>query len=71
MVRVNFKNLSTSGFHEDALTTTATGDMVFNFGRLTMTGDLSNDISAYADDVTIRNFSHIDTFGLGKPAIFA
>lgn len=71
MVRINFKNISTSGFHEDALTTTTSGDTIFNFGRMKTTGDLSSDISAFADDVTIRNFSHIETFGLGAPAIFA
>ena len=54
MVRVNFKNISTSGFHEDALTTITLDDTILNFGSLTTTGDLASDISAYADSVTIR-----------------
>ena len=41
MAIVNFANRSTSGVDEDALIVTTAGESVFNFGRLTTTGDLA------------------------------
>jgi len=56
MAIVNFKKIFTSGFDQDALTTTTPGDQIINFGNLTTTGDQANGISAGANDVTVRNF---------------
>ena len=57
---VNFRNLSTSGLDEDALVTNVAGEQVFNFGRLTTTGDLADGIYAQANNVSIRNFASRD-----------
>ena len=70
MAVVNFKKLSTSGFDEDALTTTTPGEHLLNFGALTTTGDLANGIFASANDVTVRNFGDIETAGLGAAGIY-
>ena len=70
MAIINFKNLSTSGIDEDALTTSASGERVLNFGHLTTEGDLANGIFADADDVMITNFGGIETSGLGAAGIF-
>jgi hypothetical protein len=50
MAIINHKNILTSGFDEDALTTATSGEHVRNFGRLTTTGDLANGttISSYS-----------------------
>ena len=71
MAIINHKNILTSGFDEDALTTTTSGEHFRNFGRLTTTGDLANGIFADASNVSIRNFGRIDTSGLGAAGIFA
>ncbi len=70
MAIVNFKNISTAGFDDDALTTATPGEHIVNFGNLTTTGDFANGIYAGASDVSIRNFGSIETFGLGAYAIF-
>lgn len=69
MAIVNHKNILTSGFDEDALTTTASGQHILNFGYLTTTGDLANGIFVDANDVSIRNISgrsglFVDAVGL-------
>jgi len=71
MAIINHKNILTSGIDEDALTTTTPGEHVFNFGRLTTSGDLANGIFADANNVSIRNFGRIETSGLGAAGIFA
>jgi hypothetical protein len=71
MARINFRNISTSGIDEDALTINTTGKRLLNFGRPTTTGDLTDGIFAGADNVTIRNFSRVETSGLGAAGIFA
>ncbi len=70
MTIVNFKNISKSGFDEDALITTTNGEHVINFGRLTTTGDLANGIFANADSASISNFGRIETSGLGAAGIY-
>lgn len=70
MAIINHKNISTSGFDEDALTTNTSGEQVLNFGDLTTTGDLANGIFAGANNVLIQNFGSIDTSGLGAAGIF-
>jgi hypothetical protein len=70
MAKINFKDISTSGFDEDLLTTATSGERVINFGHLTTTGNLANSIFADANDVAIRNFAPIETSGLGAPGIF-
>jgi hypothetical protein len=70
MTITNFKNISTSGFDEDVLTTSTSGESIINFGRLKTTGELANGIFADADDVSVRNFGTIETSGLGATAIF-
>jgi hypothetical protein len=70
MAIVNHKNISTSGFDQDALTTTTSGEQVLNFGDLTTTGDLANGVFAGADDVLVRNFGAIETSGDGAAGIF-
>ena|SRR5258708_39035348 len=71
MAIINHRNIITSGFDEDALTTTMSGEHVRNFGRLTTTGDLANGIFADASNASIRNFGQIETSGLGAAGIFA
>src|SRR5262245_19454926 len=71
MAIVNVKHKSTSGFDDDALTTTKAGEHILNFGRLTTAGDLANGIFAGADDGAIENFGRIETFGLGAAGIYA
>jgi len=71
MAIVNFADRFTSGFNEDALTTTTSGEYVFNFGRLKTVGDLANGIFGDANDVSIRNLGSIETFGVGAAGIFA
>src|SRR5262249_46099161 len=71
MAIINRKNISTSGFDQDALTTSTSGDQIINFGNLSTTGDLANGIFAGADNVTIHNFGHIETSGLGAAGIYA
>jgi hypothetical protein len=71
MTKINFKNISTSGFDEDALTTTMSGKHVLNFGRLTTSGDLANGVFADANNASIGNFGRIETSGLGAAGIFA
>jgi hypothetical protein len=66
---INKKNITTSGFDADALSTTTDGETIINFGDLTTTGDLANGISASANNVLINNFGAIETFGLGAPGI--
>src|SRR5262245_25729968 len=70
MAIVNHKNISTSGFDQDALTTTTSGEQVLNFGGLTTTGDLANGIFAGADDVLVLNFGAVETSGDGAAGIF-
>lgn len=70
MAIVNFVDLSTSGFDEDALTTTKSNEQVLNHGSLTTTGDLANGIFAGANDVLIQNFGLIETSGLGAAGIY-
>ncbi|MBH5401556.1 hypothetical protein HZZ13_27770 [Bradyrhizobium sp. CNPSo 4010] len=69
MVMFNFRKLTTTGFDEDALTTSTADELVFNFGSLTTSGDLANGISANADRVMIDNFGRITTSGLGAAGI--
>src|ERR1041384_4961145 len=69
MAIVNRKNIPTSGFDDDALTTNTAGDQIITFGKLTTTGDLANGIFAGADNVSIKNFGGIETFGLGAAGI--
>jgi hypothetical protein len=69
MTLLNFADKSTSGIDEDALSTTIPGERVFNFGRLTTTGDLANGIFGEADGVAVRNFGRIETSGLGAAGI--
>jgi hypothetical protein len=71
MTIVNRKNISTTGFGEDALATSTSNDQIINLGNLTTTGDLANGIFAAADDVTILNFAGIVTSGDGAAGIFA
>ena len=68
MAIFNFKNRFTSGFDQNALTTTTDSEHVFNFGRLTTTGDLADAIFAGADNVTIRNFAGSRPAVLAPPA---
>jgi hypothetical protein len=68
---INTKKITTSGFDQDALTTSTQGEHVINFGALTTTGDLADGIFAAADQVSIFNFSSIETGGRGAHGIFA
>src|SRR5262249_53554539 len=68
---INKKNITTSGFDADALTTTTDGETIINFGDLTTTGNLANGIYAGANNVSIQHLGHIETFGLGAAGIFA
>jgi hypothetical protein len=65
----NFTDKSTSGFDEDALTTSTLGERIRNFARLTTSGDLADGISANADEVSILNFGEIETTGPGAAGI--
>jgi hypothetical protein len=65
----NFKDRSTSGFDEDALTTSTLGERIRNFARLMTSGELADGISANADEVSIRNFGEIETTGQGAAGI--
>ena len=65
----NFTDKSTSGFDEDALTTSTLGERIRNFARLTTSGDLADGISANADEVSILNFGEIETTGQGAAGI--
>lgn len=65
----NFKDKSTFGFDEDALTTSTPGERIRNFARLRTAGELANGISANADDVSILNFGEIETTGLGAAGV--
>ncbi|MBA4097326.1 MAG: hypothetical protein C0484_11240 [Rhodospirillum sp.] len=67
----NFTDKSTSGFDEDALTTSTLGERVRNFARLTTSGDLADGISANADEVSILNLGEIETTGPGAAGIIA
>lgn len=67
----NFTDKSTSGFDEDALTTSTLGARIRNFARLTTSGDLADGISANADEVSILNFGEIETTGQGAAGIIA
>ena len=70
MALVTHKDISTSGFDEDALTTSTQGEHILNFGNLTTAGDLGDGIVASADNVSIFNFPQIETSGLGATGIF-
>jgi hypothetical protein len=65
----NFTDKSTSGFDEDALTTSTLGERIRNFARLTTSGDLADGISANADEVSIANFGEIETTGQGAAGV--
>jgi hypothetical protein len=65
----NFTDKSTSGFDEDALTTSTPGERTRNFARLTTSGELADGISADADEVSILNFGEIETTGQGAAGI--
>src|SRR5262245_61847544 len=67
---VNRKNISTSGFDQDALIIKTPGISLLNFGNLTTTGDLANGIFADASNVSIRNNGMIATSGDGAAGIF-
>jgi hypothetical protein len=67
----NFTDKSTSGFDEDALTTSTFGERIRNFARLATSGELADGISANADDVSILNFDEIETTGQGAAGIVA
>ena len=69
MAIVNRKDISTSGFDEDALKTSTPGEQIINFGDLTTTGDVAAGIFASANNVFISNFGNIETFGRGAPGI--
>jgi hypothetical protein len=69
MTIVNFADIFTSDFDEDALTTDKAGERIRNFGHLTTAGDLANGISGDANDVSVRNFGQIETNGLGAAGI--
>jgi len=70
MPKINRHALSTSGFDEDALTTSTAGEHILNFGNLTTAGDLGDGIVAFADNVSIFNFAQIETSGLGAIGIY-
>lgn len=70
MAIINHKNISTTDFDEDALTTSKQGEHILNFGNLTTAGDLADGILASADNVSIFNFAQIETSGLGATGIF-
>jgi hypothetical protein len=70
MALINLKKIFTTAFDDDALATAIQGDHVLNFGELKTSGDLANDISVYAHHVSIFNFAHIETTGLGAAGIF-
>ena len=44
MTIINFEDKSTTGFDDDALTTSTSGERLINFGNLTTTGDKANGI---------------------------
>ncbi|NJM91344.1 MAG: hypothetical protein HC861_00480 [Rhodospirillaceae bacterium] len=67
----NFTDKSTSGFDEDALTTSTLGERVRNFARLATSGELADGIAADADDVSIVNFGEVETAGKGAAGIIA
>lgn len=67
----NFTDKSTSGFDEDALTTSTLGERIRNFARLTTSGELADGISANADAVSILNFGEIETTGQGAAGVIA
>jgi hypothetical protein len=69
MAIVNFKNISTSGIDQDALSAVTPGDHVINFAKLTTTGALADGIFAGADGVSITNFGRIQTSGLGAAGV--
>jgi len=60
MAIVNFEDRFTSGFNEDALTTSTSGETIHNHGDLTTTGDLANGFFAGADDVGPQLWRHRD-----------
>ena len=70
MATVNFKNILTHGFDEDAVTTNTAGEYLLNFGALTTTGDKANGIFADANKVSAANFGRIETSGLGAAGIY-
>jgi hypothetical protein len=67
---VNHKNISTTGFDQDALIITEPDTSLLNLGDLTTTGDLANGIFADANNVSIRNNARIETSGLGAAGIY-
>jgi hypothetical protein len=70
MALVNLKRIVTTTVDGDALATATPGEHVFNFGELKTTGDLANDIFANVNHVSIWNFAHVETSGLGAAGIF-
>src|SRR5262249_51500801 len=70
MTIVNRKNISTTGFDQDALTITKPGTSLLNLGNLTTIADLANGIFAGANNVSIRNNARIETSGDGAAGIF-
>jgi hypothetical protein len=65
----NFRNITTTGFDEDALFSTTTGDKVRNFSVVTTTGDLANGIYAGVDNVSVDNLGRIETSGRGAEGV--
>jgi hypothetical protein len=65
----NFRNITTTGFDEDALFTFTAGDQVRNFAVVTTTGDLANGVYVGADDVSVDNFGRIETSGAGAEGV--
>ncbi|MDB5669184.1 MAG: hypothetical protein JWO25_143 [Alphaproteobacteria bacterium] len=67
----NSRDITTTGFDQDALSTTTLHDTITNSGRLSTSGDLANGIFAYAGSVTIANSGAVTTSGAGAVGIFA
>jgi hypothetical protein len=65
----NFRNITTTGFDEDALTTFLPNDDIRNFATLTTSGDLANGIFVGADSVSVANFGHVETSGSGAEGV--
>jgi hypothetical protein len=65
----NFRNITTTGFDEDALFTFTVGDQVRNFAAVTTTGDLANGVYVGADDVSVDNFGRMETSGDGAEGV--
>ena len=67
---LNRRNITTSGFDEDALVSHRANDVIQNFAVLRTTGDLADGIYGNANGVKVTNRGVIDVAGDGAAGIF-